>query len=209
MKKILAGIMIVVLTGTLTVGCTEVPLIKNELPEKESNFRLLVSDEAIAIGEFSSLNVTITKIGLNQAGDSGGWIYLDMDPETVDLTLLIGDNATEVFEGRVASGNYTKVVLYTENVTGVLLDGTSVNITLPSEKLQISKTFTLSDDMTVNFVFDIAVVKAGKSGKYILKPQIAESGPNQKYIDITPKGKTEKYQEKHQEKRKDKHGKTD
>ena len=59
---------------------------------------------------------------------------------------------------------------------------------LPSNKLQISKPFTISSDSAVNFVYDIMVVKAGKSGKYILKPQIAESGADQGFNDLTPEG---------------------
>ncbi|MFC1943607.1 hypothetical protein ACFLWO_03405 [Chloroflexota bacterium] len=61
---------------------------------------------------------------------------------------------------------------------------------LPSGKLQISKPFTISD-YVVDFVFDITVVEAGKSGKYILKPQIAQSGSDQKFIEVSSKGKPE------------------
>jgi len=64
--------------------------------------------------------------------------------------------------------------------------GDNATVKLPGGKLQISKPFTAQADGTVSFVFDITIVKAGQSGKYILKPQVAESGSNQKFIDVTP-----------------------
>ncbi len=62
-------------------------------------------------------------------------------------------------------------------------------VKLPSGRLQISKPFTVGDN-TSNFVYDITVIKAGNSGQYILKPQIAESGADQKFNDVTPQGQT-------------------
>jgi hypothetical protein len=38
-----------------------------------------------------------------------------------------------------------------------------------------------------NFVYDLTVVKAGKSGQYILKPQIGQSGADQDFIKVEPK----------------------
>ena len=64
-------------------------------------------------------------------------------------------------------------------------------VKLPSGKLQISKPFSLSDSV-VNFVYDITVHKAGKSGKYILNPQIAQSGPDQEFVEVKYKEKAEK-----------------
>ena len=67
-------------------------------------------------------------------------------------------------------------------------------VKLPSEKLQISKPFTISSEngQVVDFVFDITVIKTGKTGKYILKPQLAQSGPGQEIVDVGSKGKQEK-----------------
>jgi len=38
-------------------------------------------------------------------------------------------------------------------------------------------------------VYDVAVIKAGQSGKYILKPQIAESGEDQEFKEVEGKEK--------------------
>lgn len=208
MKKFLVAMTIVALVAVLAVGCAEISAPATPpapaATEEMANFRLLISDEPNAIGEFASLNVTVSRIDLQQGGESGGWVTYDLDPkETVDLTELTGDNATEIFNGYVEPGEYTKVLIHTENVTGTLLGDEKVTVKLPSEKLQISKPFTLGSDLLVDFIFDITVINAGKSDKYILKPQIAQSGPDQEFNEIAPKGKTERHEERHEEK----HGK--
>ena len=54
-------------------------------------------------------------------------------------------------------------------------------------------------NLVVNFVFDITVVKAGGSGKYILKPQIAQSGPDQEFNEVAQQRNTERHTERHEE----------
>jgi len=195
MKKYLAAILVFVLGVMLIPGCSgaQAPAQSNV------NFRLLLSDEPNEITNFYSLNVTISSIGLQEEG-SDNWTVYPINPwKTVDLTKLLGSNATEIWNGDLPAGNhtYTKVFIYTENVTGILkangsdLPGEDATVKLPSGKLQISKPFSVNQtdsSHVVNFVFDITVIKAGNSGKYILKPQLAESGPNQPFNDVTPAG---------------------
>ena len=161
------------------------------------NFRLLVSDEPNDIGDFYSVNVTISKIGV-QADGSDGWTDYEINPpRTVDLTKLIGDNASEVWNGTIASGNYTKVFIYVDNVTGILkgsLPGDNTTVKLPGDRLQISKPFSVSQEegsSIVSFVFDITIIKAGNSGKYILKPQVADSGADKSFKDVTSSSEQE------------------
>jgi len=42
-----------------------------------------------------------------------------------------------------------------------------------------------------SFVYDLTVVKAGKSGQYILKPQIGQSGADQDFITVEPEEQSE------------------
>jgi hypothetical protein len=218
MKKSLIIITIVALLAALTSGCAleagqspdspaqeqETASLINESTtstqiaatpaENESNFRILVSDEVNAIEEFQSLNVTISHIGVHQSGGSGNWTEYDLDQAvTVDLTELQGVKATEIWNFELEQGTYTKVFIYVDNVTGVLKDNPegAASVKLPGGKLQISKSFDVAEDGMTDFIFDITVIKAGNSGKYILKPQVAESGPHQHYIEVEPKGKTE------------------
>jgi len=213
MKKGLILVMVVAMLALFIGGCNDNLSTTGTPAEKEANFRLLISDAENEIKNFASLNVTITDIALKKADEPEGWIYLSenecgFQPTTVPFVedgkvTLIGNNATVIFNGYVASGNYTKVMIYTDNITGVL-NGENVTVKLPSGKLQISKPFKLSDEMLVNFVFDITVIKAGKSkadgfDKYILKPQIGESGPNQNFNVVTLSGETNRNREKHKE----------
>jgi hypothetical protein len=182
MKKFLTVTLAFLLLAAILPGCTGTA-------EAKPNFRLLISDEPNDIGDFYSVNVTISQIGVLSA-DTDNWTMYDFTPVTVDLTKLQGDNATEAWNGSIPSGNYTKMFIYVDNVTGTIKEGIgpgdNVTVKLPSGKLQISKAFTVASDKTVTFIFDITVIKAGESGKYILKPQIGESGADQPYKDLTP-----------------------
>lgn len=152
------------------------------------NFRFLISDEENSIGDFEQLLVHITSIGVQKGGESGNWTELeDFKPVEVDLKQLIADNATEIWSGNLTPGVYSKVFIYVDNITSV----PAANIKLPSEKLQISKPFEVQDGKVTNFVYDVTIIKAGKSGRYILKPQIAQSGPDKPFNLVTAKGKPE------------------
>jgi len=196
MRKILAAVLAITLLAVLLPSCTV------EVAQAQPNFRLLVSDEPNDISDFYSVNVTVTEIGILNA-DTNEWTSFKDLNQTFNLVNLKGDNATAIWDGRINSGNYTKVFIYVDNVTGILYKegsttqpGDNTTVKLPSGKLQLSSPFTVtttgSNNSTVNFVFDITVIKAGNSGKYILKPQIGESGPDQPYNDVTPKGEKNK-----------------
>ena len=194
-------------------------------------FRLLISDQPADIGDFDSLDVTLSKARVFRAADDeedddsddgdgtetpegtetaepteteeptetpegtepeeeeddeddeedgeddgeGGFTELDLDGETVDLTQVVGEKAISVLEGELEAGTYTKIELHASDVVGVV-DGDEVDVKLPSEKLQITKTFEVEEGEEVSFVFDIHVVKRGPNNGYILRPVISESG---------------------------------
>ncbi len=192
MKKLLAGLIALTLLAVFLPGCAgEVAGPQGQTGG--TNLRLLVSDEPNDIGDFYSVNVTVSQIGFLSA-DTDNWTTANVS-RTFDLTKLQGDNATVVWDGLVASGNYTKVFIYVDNVDGILKNGDvageNVTVKLPSGKLQISKPFSVNltgESSMVDFVFDITIIKAGQSGKYILKPQIGESGANQPYNLVDGQG---------------------
>ncbi len=163
-------------------------------PMPEANFRLLISDEVNAIGDFDSLKVTISSVGVHRAGEDGDWIEpLDIEKE-LDLVDLQGDKATKIWSDTLPDGDYNKVFVYVSDVNGILTNGDSTDVKLPSEKLHINTHFSIPDDSPVSFVFDISVVAAGteQSGiNYILKPVVGQSGPNQNFIDVSSLGEDE------------------
>ncbi len=162
-------------------------------PIPEANFRLLISDDVNAIGDFQSLMVTISSVGVHKAGEVGGWLEFlpatEAATEGLDLAPLQGDNAQEIWSGTLPDGKYTMVFVYVSAINGTLNNGESTDVKLPSEKLHINTHFNIPGDSLVNFVFDLSVVAAGsqQSGiKYILKPVVSQSGPNQEFIEVSP-----------------------
>ncbi|AUG48795.1 hypothetical protein BVU17_00585 [Haloarcula taiwanensis] len=203
-------------------------------------FRLLISDQPAAIGDFDSLDVSFSKARIFRAKDSeetderadatkteateaataeatetetaestemdtadddaedeaedgedmdeeadedeGGFEVRDLDGATVDLTEVVGDKAIGVLDGELEAGRYSKIELYAESVDGVV-DGESVDVKIPSEKLQLTKPFEVVAGESVEFVFDINVVKKGTGG-YNLLPVISESGVAGKDVEI-------------------------
>lgn len=150
----------------------------------QPNFRLLLSDQENAIGDFDSLQVTITSIGMLRAGEEGGWERIELEEGVaLDLTRLQGLNAQEIWGGIIPEGQYTHLFIYIEDATGTLKNGEKVDVIVPSGNLQISKPFVVTaDDSVVNFVYDVTVVAAGK--QYILLPQIDQSGPEQEFHEV-------------------------
>ncbi len=193
MKKCLAVLVILALLTINAGGCNELEKLLGSSDNSSGstgetvNFRLLISDEANAIGDFVELNVTITSIGVHKGGESASWTEFELDPaETVDLVELQDTNATSIWSGQLDNGDYTKIFIYVSDVEGVLnedIEG-EYTVKLPGGKLHISQPFEVTDGEVTEFVYDITVVKAGGSGQYIIQPQIAESGPDQDFEEI-------------------------
>jgi len=160
------------------------------VPDPEGNFVFLISDDVNAIEDFTSVNITIAKIGILPSGDSAEWLEFDPEIREVDLTQVKGEKTQEVWRGNVPVSQYNNVFIYVDNVSGILEEtGQEVEIKLPSNKLHINKSFTISTDSVVSFVFDITVIKAGKSDQYILQPQVSDSGAQYKPVEGKGKGR--------------------
>ena len=154
----------------------------------EGNFAFLISDEANDIGDFDSLNVVISRVGLQTAGNSEKWIEFTPEIKTVDLTQLQGEQSQEIWRGNVPAGQYSQVFIYVNEVKGKLKStGQTIEVKLPSSKLHISKPFEVTADTVTSFTFDITVVATGNNGKYILKPEVSESGAQQEQKPLEQK----------------------
>ena len=112
-----------------------------------------------------------------------GFTVVELDGATVDLTQVVEDDAIAVFDGEIPAGSYEKIELEVSAVEGIV-DGSEVDVKLPSEKLQITNGFEVTPDEPVSFVFDINVVKRGKNNGYILKPVISGSGVAGRDVDV-------------------------
>jgi hypothetical protein len=161
-------------------------------PSPEGNFAFLISDDVNAISDFDSVIVTISKISLQKTGDSEQLIELEPELNEVDLTLVQGDKTQEIWRGDIPVGEYTNITIEVSDISGILNEsGEVVEIKLPSQKLHISKKFNVSAEDLTTFTYDLTVISAGnaQSGiKYILKPQIDQSGAT--HQPIHPQGKS-------------------
>ena len=188
-----AAVIVIGLLGYFGLRPALLPPVMVAQPSLEGNFAFLISDEVNAIADFENLSVSVSKISLHLSGEEEKWIELEPEVQVVDLTDLQGSRAQQVWRGNVPEGEYTKVFIQVSHVSGILKDtGEEIEIKLPSGKLQISKPFVVSSDDITNFVYDITVVKAGKSGQYVLKPQIGQSGADQDFVKVEPKGNQDK-----------------
>ncbi|QSG04601.1 DUF4382 domain-containing protein [Halapricum desulfuricans] len=176
-------------TETQTVGnetgtTTEPRTVENET-EAET-----VENGAETQSDDSGTETAAGDIDDDDGDDERGFFVLDLDGATVDLTQVVGDKATGVFEDDLPAGRYSKIELEAADVEGIV-DGESVSVKIPSGKLQIVKAFEVTPGETVEFVFDITVVKKGNSGGYNLLPVISESGVAGRDVDVEEVGQGE------------------
>jgi hypothetical protein len=183
----LTSVLVIVIAGYFALRVTtfpgEPPTLIVASPAAEGNFAFLVSDEVNAIADFNSLNVTVSKVGVLQTGAAEKWVEFVPEVSEFDLTLLPGAKTQELWRGNIPEGNYTKVVIYVSGVEGILKENQqTIELKLPSNKLQINNSFQVSAGNVTSFTYDLTVVKAGNAqggGKYLLKPQVNESGASQ------------------------------
>jgi hypothetical protein len=170
------------------------PIVPSTNPE--GNFILLISDDVNAINDFESVNISISKVGL-YSSDTRKWIEFEPEIQEVDLTILQGEKTQQVWRGDIPVGEYSKIFIYVDDIRGVLKENIQgadqpIEIKLPSNKLQISKSFQITAGEVTSFIYDLTVIATGneQSGiRYILKPQIDESGTEKEPADNKGKSK--------------------
>lgn len=172
--------------GTSTPWSTSTPS-----PAPSGYLVMMLSDEVNAIADFESLVVSISSIGFHMTDGRGGWVEVAPQTGEADLTLLQGDRALRLWEGEAPQGRYDKVFIYVSGVTGILKEsGLQADVRLPGSKIEIPLPFEVKKGEVTTFVYDItAIIRPGNSGKYILKPQPDQSGPDKAFQDIAPRDK--------------------
>ncbi|MFD1568908.1 DUF4382 domain-containing protein, partial [Halolamina litorea] len=118
----------------------------------EGTVNMYISDQPSAIDDFEHLNVTVTSIAAHRVDDNGtegnesGWVEQDIDNVTVDLTELQGANASELGAIPAPNGTYDKTFIHVDDdIEGVLTDGSTTDVMLPSSKLHINENFTVGN----------------------------------------------------------------
>lgn len=148
--------------------------------DPNGNFIFMVSDEVNAIGDFSRVDVTIDKVWLLHTGEHEEWVEFTPTTPEFNLAILPGETTQVLWRGNVPLGDYSRVVIHVIRATGVLnKTDEPIEITLPSDKLQVKIPFTVNTGSVTSFTFDLTVVNTGKAkggDRYLLRPQATESG---------------------------------
>lgn len=163
--------------AVLASGC-----MSQSSPTSDSNaeFQLFISDQPAAVQDFDYLDVSFSHARIFEQNESKRTVQLNNT--TVDLTSVVGENATMIADVTLEPGTYNKIELHVASVDAQV-DGESAAVKVPSQKLMITKPFNVSANQTTKFVFDISVVKKGPNG-YNLLPVISESGVAGKDVQI-------------------------
>jgi Domain of unknown function (DUF4382) len=181
------AVLVVLVIGYFALRTTIFPTVPPSITvtgsSAQGNFVFQVTDEVNAIADFSKLEITVDKISLLQTGNSNQWVEFTPATTEFDLTLLPDGKTQELWQGNIPEGNYSKEDIYVSAVQGILkASGDTIQIKLPSNKLELAQPFQVSANNTTSFTYDLTVVKAGNAqggGKYLLKPQLNGEGVNQ------------------------------
>ncbi len=177
---------------------SEPPVLAVASAAPNGNFVFSMTDDINAIDEFSKLDVTVEKVALLKSGESSGWVEFVPEVQLFDLTPLRNGVTQELWQGNLPEGRYTKVRLYITQAQGILkIDGSTVNIKIPSERLQfdVTTSFQISSANITSFTYDLTVFNRGKGPegeKYYLKPVINQSGVHQELSTGQDKSKADK-----------------
>jgi Domain of unknown function (DUF4382) len=156
-----------------------------------ATLRLFLTD-APACG-YDNVWVTVDKVRVHQsasAGDSdGGWVEMDVAPDRrVDLLTLTNGTLEPLGQMQLEAGTYTqmRLVLAPNSASAPLANAIKPTgapetaLTTPSGQqsgLKMNVNLTLNPDTVADFAIDFdackSFVKAGNSGKYILKPVLS------------------------------------
>ncbi len=147
-----------------------------------SHFQVYLTDSP---GDYQAVNIDIQKVMVNVSSDtsdnSSGWKEVTMLRPGVYNLLNFRNGADTILAGvDLPAGSISQIRLVLGDSNSVVLnDGTVIPLKTPSAqesglKLNIHTTLTAGIPYALELDFDAArsIVKAGNSGKYLLKPVI-------------------------------------
>jgi hypothetical protein len=138
--------------------------------------------------DYKAVNIKVEKVRVHQSSTAGdadaGWHELAVpptSPQPVDLLTLTNGLLQELGQLPLPAGRYTqlRLVLAESGNSLKLADGAVVPLTTPSGQqsgIKVNVDIAVAADRMADFVLDFdackSVVVAGRSGKYLLKPQL-------------------------------------
>ena len=133
-------------------------------------------------GDYEEVNIEIIDIQYNSSDEEGGWTSFSPEngyPIQVDLTELIAGNNLLLTDEIISSGKLDQIRLVLSDNNSIVIEGEAepIHLDTPSAEqsgLKLKLDTELEPGFTYTFILDWdvqkSIVKAGNSGKYILKP---------------------------------------
>lgn len=141
-----------------------------------------VSDQPGDISDFESCVVTIAGVRVKPA--DGDLVKREVSPTEADLTELQGERSTLVDEAELETGEYEFLQLRVTGTTGTLTSGEEATVEVPGDApLKFEKRFEMRAGQRTTFTADFTPVRAGPTGRYLIKPVADE-------VTVTYEGET-------------------
>jgi len=134
-------------TGTLVVSITDAPV------------------------DLSKLEVTIDSLEVQSQSDSWTDIPFIDGVQSVRVDLLsLQSISQDLSTTQLPAGNYTKIRLHVRDATATYEDGTTDNLNVPSDKIDVIIHFEIEEKATTNVLIDMSADTASISNSHNLKP---------------------------------------
>lgn len=160
-----------VTTGPAEAGQTQNVSDAGEEEGVLGRFAVTVTDEAVDLGQVSSVSMQVESIRLHNA--TAGWQELSFTPKTIDLAQLRQDAAEiPLVDTYVAEGAYDRIELVFSNPTVVDAAGAQ-NATMPSTEFTLTTNLTVTMDAAAVARFDFLADQSlfvTQNGEYVIAP---------------------------------------
>lgn len=181
-KRFLQSLFVLGMISFLAISCDDINLDGPQNPKAHLNVHL-----TDAPGDYEEVNVDVQGLRIHytpfdsdtvEADEKDGkWINLPVDPMVINLLDLTNGVDTLLSSADLDPGHYKELRLILGRDNTVVVDGEAHKLKVPSGQQSGYKIKFKTDleadeelDVMVDFDAERSVHKAGRSGKYILKP---------------------------------------
>ncbi|WP_069130481.1 DUF4382 domain-containing protein [Rhodohalobacter halophilus] len=174
--RIFTTISTIIAAAVLFAACD----LSSDTSNQPGNLQVLLTD---APAQYEEVWVDIQEVRVHRQGDAdeedNGWRTVNDQPVRINLLELTNGNYEILGETELEPGVYSQIRLILGDQNELVINGETHHLTTPSAqqsglKLNVNAEIEGGQNYTLLLDFDASrsIVKAGNSGKYILKPVI-------------------------------------